>query len=1290
MSQGTILGRSATKWAALAALVAVLAVLFTASVVRAQVDNMTIEFVENGEGPVTTFTATDPEGETPVEWFIAADGATLPSGFTEATDNADEEDFDIDKKTGALTFDVGGDTDDAGAGQPAAPDYENPGDTGTDNTYNVVVAACDLELADVDACPGVTGYHKVTVKVTNDMNERGTVTLDNDEATDPDPLQYLVGITLTATAKDGDITNADQTFTDDTATGVSGVAWRWYRGSTPIPNQSDNTYQLQPADAGQHVKAVAYYVVAGNTDQEMAEGTTAYPVLAARSGNNMLQFDPASVNREISEGDKGRNVGAPVTVKAGSNYGAVAYTLLETGDAPGTDPKFKIDRKTGQVTTLVDLNYDMADEDNCRDDDFCTVTVRATDASGGATADAVETNVFLDATVTIKVTNVDEKPVFDDPVAGTHASPKRITVPENSTDLFGPADQDYDQLTVDLVTYMATDPEGINVTYSLTGPDASKFQTKGTRPVLSFVAKPDYEAKADANRDNVYEVNVRATAGGKHADQMVKVTVTAVDEGPDVSGLSSKDFRENGEGPVTTFTATDPEGETPVEWFIAADGATLPSGFTEATDNADEEDFDIDKKTGALTFDVGGDTDDAGAGQPAAPDYENPGDTGTDNTYNVVVAACDLELADVDACPGVTGYHKVTVKVTNDTNERGTVTLDNDEATDPDPLQYLVGITLTATAKDGDIQGTQTFTADVTESPTQTGVSGVTWEWYRGGTRIPNQTANTYELQPADAGSSVRAKVTYQVDGATSREMAEGTTAYPVLAARSGNNMLQFDPASVNREISEGDKGRNVGAPVTVKAGSNYGAVAYTLLETGDAPGTDPKFKIDRKTGQITTLVDLNYDMADEDNCRDDDFCTVTVRATDASGDATADAVETNVFLDATVTIKVTNVDEKPMFDDPVANTHASPKRITVPENSTNLFGPADQDYDQLTVDLVTYMATDPEGLTVTYSLTGPDASKFQLKGSPPVLSFVAKPDYEAKADANRDNVYEVTVRASAGGDTFERMVKVTVTNVDEAPEIIAGGLDISGSSSEYFSENGEDAVAMFTARGPMKEMARWTLEGDDAMYFSVGTARGAMTELMFRSPPDYEMPRGMAMSDANTNTYMVTLMANDGTYMDTHGVTVMVTNMGEDGTVTLSSMTPVVGTELTADLMDSDVPMADSVMWQWSKSMTMDGTFMDVDGATSMAYTPVEADEDYYLRATATYTDGYGNDTAMATTSNKVTDVDEDPVQRYDRDGTPGISVPEVLMAIQDHFAGKATIDDVLQVIAAHFATSS
>ncbi len=1237
-----------------------------------QAQDATIEYAENGEDAVATFTAVDPEGATPISWSIAVAGTDHDGddGPLTDADAVDAGDFTIDKD-GMLKF-------------TSPPDFENPsGEGAASNTYKVVVAASDAETG------GETGYHKVTVTVTN-VNEPGKVTLAT--STDNGTPQYLVGATLTATASDGDITDATQNFTGDVANEVTGVTWRWYRGGTRIPDQNSNEYTLQPADADNPIRAVVYYIVTGNVDQEMAEETTDYPVLAARVGDTQLKFDPDAVSRTISEGAKGRNVGAPVT--ATGNHGTVRYTLS------GTDSvRFEIDEKTGQITTDVDLNYeaDANEVDNCTTtQNSCSVTVRATDSTGQPTsADLVN----LDATVIITITDVDEKPAFDDTGSQT------VGVPENSTDLFGNTTEGYSEDAVGEVTYTAMDPEGLTVNYSLTGPDASKFQISGSRPVLSFVSKPDFEAKASADRDNVYMVTVRASVDGDTGERMVRVTVGDVDEGPDVSGSSTRNFAENGEDAVATFTAVDPEGATPISWSIAVAGTDHDGddGPLTDADAVDAGDFTIDKD-GMLKF-------------TSPPDFENPsGEGAASNTYKVVVAASDAETG------GETGYHKVTVTVTN-VNEPGKVTLAT--STDNGTPQYLVGATLTATASDGDItDATQNFTGDVANE-----VTGVTWRWYRGGTRIPDQNSNEYTLLLNDANNRIRVEVRYQVDGNTLQENVSLTTDYPVLAARVGDTQLKFDPDAVSRTISEGAKGRNVGAPVT--ATGNHGTVRYTLS------GTDSvRFEIDEKTGQITTDVDLNYeaDANEVDNCTTtQNSCSVTVRATDSTGQPTSADLAN---LDATVIITITDVDEKPAFDDTGSQT------VGVPENSTDLFGNTTEGYSEDAVGEVTYTAMDPEGLTVNYSLTGPDASKFQISGSRPVLSFVSKPDFEAKASADRDNVYMVTVRASVDGDTGERMVRVTVGDVDEPPEIMERGLGISGPSSVNYAEGHmDDAVGMFTARGPMKDMARWTLEGADARYFMVGTARGAMTELMFRRAPDYEMPRGRAMSDTNTNTYMVTLKANDGTNMDTQDVTIMVTNVDEiemvsgeasvsyaendedavatytasgpmaddamwtlmgddagdfsinsagvlsfnsspnfeapmddggdntymvsvkaeaggemamqpvtvmvtnvkeDGTVTLSPMTPVVGTAVTASLTDPDGSVMD-VTWVWETSSHM-STWAAGGGtaATSMdmmmsTYTPVMADDGMYLRATATYTDGYGADTAMNTTTGMV-----------------------------------------------------
>ena len=90
-----------------------------------------------------------------------------------------------------------------------------------------------------------------------------------------------------------------------------------------------------------------------------------------------------------------------------------------------------------------------------------------------------------------------------------------------------------------------------------------------------------------------------------------------------------------------------------------------------------------------------------------------------------------------------------------------------------------------------------------------------------------------------------------------------------------------------------------------------------------------------------------------------------------------------------------------------------------------------------------TFVATDPEGRTIFWTLSGTDADDFEITNG--VLKFKIAPDYEIPRDGTRDNtpvaesdgVYEVTVRFSDGGNAAEHAMKVEVQDVGEAGEIM-------------------------------------------------------------------------------------------------------------------------------------------------------------------------------------------------------------------------------------------------------------
>ena len=312
----------------------------------------------------------------------------------------------------------------------------------------------------------------------------------------------------------------------------------------------------------------------------------------------------------------------------------------------------------------------------------------------------------------------------------------------------------------------------------------------------------------------------------------------------------------------------------------------------------------------------------------------------------------------------------------------------------------------------------------------------------------------------------------------------------------------------------------------------------------------------------------------------------------------------------------------------------------------------------------------EPEQLT--YSLGGPDAASFSINRADGQLSTKAALDKEVK------DTYTVTVTATdPSGETDTATVTIKVMNEDEPPMIMVGGLAISGMSRVEYPENDTMPVATYTASGPDADMASWTLEGDDTGDFRISSA-GVLT---FRTTPDYESP---ADADGD-NTYMVTVKANDGTYMDTHGVTVMVTNVDEAGTVSLSSRQPVVGTALTASVEDPD-GMVTGETWQWASSDTSGGTYTNISGATSASYTPEAADANKYLRATARYTDAEGSGkSAKGVTAHSV--AAGDPLlARYDTDQNGEISRTEVIAAINDYLFGAGanaiTRDQAMAVI--------
>ena len=299
------------------------------------------------------------------------------------------------------------------------------------------------------------------------------------------------------------------------------------------------------------------------------------PVITSNGGN-------ATATLSIPEGQT-----AVTTVKATDpEGGAINYSLSGTDAA-----RFTLNSVTGALSFRLPPDYEFpidADKNNKYE-----VVVTASDGS------LTDTQIL-----TVQVLDMPENaaPQITSNGGGVDAT---ISLDENLT-------------AVTRVT--ATDSDDDYLTFDIAGgADATLFKITLSTGRLSFVNAPDYEKPQDANRDNVYEVEVRVSDGELTDTQLIRVRILDVQEGkPPVitsnggKATASISVPENQQA-VTTVTATDADGDT-VTYRLAT--------------GADDGLFQINTNSGKLAF-------------IKSPDYETPKDANQDNIYILTVIATD-------------------------------------------------------------------------------------------------------------------------------------------------------------------------------------------------------------------------------------------------------------------------------------------------------------------------------------------------------------------------------------------------------------------------------------------------------------------------------------------------------------------------------------------------------------------------------------------------------------------------------------------------------------------------
>ena len=226
-------------------------------------------------------------------------------------------------------------------------------------------------------------------------------------------------------------------------------------------------------------------------------------------------------------------------------------------------------------------------------------------------------------------------------------------------------------------------------------------------------------------------------------------------------------------------------------------------------------------------------------------------------------------------------------------------------------------------------------------------------------------------------------------------------------------------------------------------------------------------------------------------------------------------------------------------YSAPVAPSNSAPTitnttgNYSVPENQTSAF---------------TVTASDPDGDSLTFSISGTDSSLFTISSSG-VVTFNAAPDYENPSDSGTNNVYDLSASVSDGSLSASKDFMVSVIN-DTSDDITTEGYDgtyvaagpVQGATICIEVNAGTCTGAQFTTTSAQDGTFSLTVDSS-----TTGVLRGEggfdpVTNLQFGESDSLAL--GQPVTDQNVVISVISGVMNEGT---TTNYAAFKTNLGID-----------------------------------------------------------------------------------------------------------------------------------------------
>ncbi|BAQ65620.1 S-layer family protein [Geminocystis sp. NIES-3709] len=384
-------------------------------------------------------------------------------------------------------------------------------------------------------------------------------------------------------------------------------------------------------------------------------------------------------------------------------------------------------------------------------------------------------------------------------------------------------------------------------------------------------------------------------------------------------------------------------------------------------------------------------------------------------------------------------------------------------------------------------------------------------------------------------------------------------------------------------------------------------------------------------------------------------------------------------------------------------------QNINITDNQAPIFNPPSVSLnfaENGTGIVYTATATDPENITLTYTLTGVDVDLFNLSPTGEI-TFKATPNFEIPDDSNFDRIYNIIVSATDGFLTASQNIAITVTDVDEFDVTIPTDNDSDENSIEENPSNGSvvGITAFAVDNDGTNNTVTYSLTDNANGRFAIDAITGVVTVadgslLNFENATSHSITVLATSSDSSTSSQNFTITVTDvdefdvTTPIDTNnnensieenasngsvvGITAFaVDNDGTNNTVTYS-LTDNANGRFTIDTTTGIVTVADGSLLNYENNITHNIIIQanSSDGSTnSQIFTITITDVDEFDVTTPIDTNNNENSIEENASNGSVVGITAFAV---DNDGTNNT----VTYSLTDNANGRFTIDAITGVV--------